>query len=185
MLLTLALGAARAEPTDIAALRVERTDDGLLLSAQVRFELPAPVEDALLKGIPMVFVAQAVVLRDRWYWYDKQVAEDIRYMRLSYQPLTRRWRLQVTSTPLGQNGGGALGQSFDTRDEALAAMQRISGWKVADSSEIDANARHEVVLDFRLELSQLPRPFQIGVVGQPEWSIAASRSVRLPPEGGR
>ena len=34
-------------------------------------EIPSAVEDALLKGIPMVFLAEADILRERWYWYDK------------------------------------------------------------------------------------------------------------------
>ncbi|TFY97545.1 DUF4390 domain-containing protein [Ramlibacter rhizophilus] len=175
---------ASAEPTDISVMQVERADKGLVLSAQVRFELPAVVEDALLKGIPMVFVAEATVLKDRWYWYDKEVAQATRYMRLSYQPLTRRWRLQVSSTPITA-GGLTLGQNFDAREEALAALQRISGWKIAADAEIDPGAVHRVVLRFALDVSQLPRPFQIGVVGQPEWSISATEAARVPPEGAR
>jgi len=182
--LVLMVLAVRAEPTDIASMQVERSDSGLSLAAQVRFELPHVIQDALAKGIPMVFVAEATVLRDRWYWYDKEVAEATRYMRLSYQPLTRRWRLQISGAPITANAL-TLGQNFDSREEALAAVQRISGWKIADADDIEPGARHSVVLRYRLDVSQLPRPFQIGVVGQPEWSIAASRSTRLAPEGGR
>jgi hypothetical protein len=58
--------------TDITQMRLERTEEGVFLSANVRFELPGVVEDALLKGISMYFVAEADVLRDRWYWYDKK-----------------------------------------------------------------------------------------------------------------
>ena len=79
----------------------------------------------------MFFVAEAGVFRDRWYWHDKQVALAARHMRLSYQPLTRRWRLVVSPTPIG-NSGLALSQTFDTREEALAAVQRISHWKIAE-----------------------------------------------------
>ena len=171
----------RAEPTDVAALEVARGEQGLLLSAQVRFELPSPVEDALLKGIPMVFVAEATVLRERWYWYDKEVAHAERYMRLSYQPLTRRWRLQAASGPISTSGL-SLGQNFETQEEALGAVQRIANWRISEPGEVDADARHLVVLRFRLDVSQLPRPFQIGVVGQSDWSISAVRAVRLSPE---
>ena len=119
---------APAPATEITQLRVERTDDGVLLSANVKFELPPVIDDALAKGIPMFFVAETVVFRDRWYWYDKQVSLVARHMRLSYQPLTRRWRLVVSSVPIG-NSGLALGQTFDTREEAMAAVQHISHWK--------------------------------------------------------
>jgi hypothetical protein len=184
LLLALALVVGAAAPAhaqaqaEVTQLKVERTEEGILLSAGVRFELPPVVEEALAKGIPMFFVAEATVYQDRWYWYDKRVAAVARHMRLSYQPLTRRWRLQVSSSPFGASGL-ALGQSFETRDEALAAVQRISQWKIAEASEVDADSRHNVDFRFRLDVSQLPRPFQIGAVGQAEWNISAARNQRL------
>jgi hypothetical protein len=184
-LLVLALP-ARADPTtaEITQLKIERSDEGILLSATVRFDLPPVVEDALEKGIPMFFVAEAAVFRDRWYWYDKQISYAARHMRLSYQPLTRRWRLVVSPTPIG-NSGGALGQTFDSREEALAAVQRISRWKIADQSEIDPEERHNVDFRFRLDVSQLPRPLQIGAVGHADWTISAARNQRLALESAR
>ncbi|MDF2466427.1 MAG: hypothetical protein K0Q43_4662 [Ramlibacter sp.] len=173
-----------APATEITQLRVERTDEGVLLSANVKFELPSVIDDALAKGIPMFFVAEAVVFRDRWYWYDKQVSVAARHMRLSYQPLTRRWRLVVSSAPIG-NSGLALGQTFDTREEAMAAVQHISHWKVAESTDLDPEARYNVDFRFRLDVSQLPRPFQIGAVGHADWNIAVMRNQRLSVESGR
>jgi hypothetical protein len=177
---------ARAEPpaTEITQLRLERGEDGVLLSANVKFELPTVIDDALAKGIPMFFTAEAVLFRDRWYWYDKQVASAARHMRLSYQPLTRRWRLVVSPTPIG-NSGLALGQTFDTREEAMAAVQRISHWKVAEVADLDPEARYNVDFRFRLDVSQLPRPFQIGAVGHADWNIAAMRNQRLSIESGK
>jgi Domain of unknown function (DUF4390) len=178
--------ALRADPapSEVAALRLERQDDGLYLNTSVSFELAAPIEDALLKGIPMFFVAEADVYRDRWYWTDRKVASVSRYIRLAYQPLTRRWRVNAAPTPGGTSGlGVALTQHFDTLPEAVASVRRITRWKIADAADIDAEARHNVEFRFRLDITQLPRPFQIGVVGQGEWNISVSRSQRL--ENGR
>ena len=169
---------------EVTQLNVERNEDGLLLSASVRFELPHAVDDALTKGIPMFFVAEASIYRDRWYWYDKRVAVASRHMRLAYQPLTRRWRLQVSSSPIGQSGL-VLGQTFDSRDEALAAVQRISRWRVAEPGDIDTEAVHYIDFRFRLDVSQLPRPFQIGAVGQSDWNIVAARNQRLQLDPSR
>ncbi len=169
---------------EVTQLRVERGEDGVLLSATVQFELPTVIDDALAKGIPMFFVAEAVLFRDRWFWYDRQVAAAARHMRLSYQPLTRRWRLVVSPMPIG-NSGLALGQTFDTREEALSAVQRISRWKIAETVDVDPEVRHNVDFRFRLDVSQLARPFQIGAVGQAEWNITAMRNQRLVIEGAR
>ena len=179
-------GAAWADPppTEITQLRLERGEEGVLLTAQVAFELPPVIDDALAKGIPMFFVAEAVLFRDRWYWYDKQVVSAERHMRLSYQPLTRRWRLVVSSMPIG-NSGLALGQTFDTREEAMAAVKHISHWKIAEPAAVDPDARYNVDFRFRLDVSQLPRPFQIGAFGHSDWNIAAMRNQRLALENPR
>eukprot|EP01041_Mallomonas_annulata_P037189 gene37189-60438_t len=50
---------------DIGQLKVERAEDGVYLSANVRFELPMPVEDALVKGIAMFFVVEADIYQSR------------------------------------------------------------------------------------------------------------------------
>ena len=184
MLLLLAFGLARADLGEVTQLRLERADEGVLLSSAVRFDLPPSVEDALLKGIPMFFVAEASLLRDRWYWYDKQVASAERHMRLSYQPLTRRWRLQVSAQPIGSSGQ-ALGQSFETQDEAMDAVKHVARWKIADVADLEPDARYSVDFRFRLDVSQLPRPFQIGAVGQADWSISVFRNQRVPAENTR
>jgi hypothetical protein len=175
---------AQVNSAEVTQLQVERTEEGVLLSASVRFDLPQVVDDALAKGIPMYFVAEASIYRDRWYWYDKRVAFATRHMRLAYQPLTRRWRLQVSSAPIG-NSGIVLGQNFESRDEALAAMRRISRWRIADAGELDPESAHNIDFRFRLDMSQLPRPFQIGAVGQAEWIILAVRNQRLVLEQPR
>ena len=175
---------AQVNAAEVTQLQVERTEEGVLLSAAVRFDLPQVVEEALEKGIPMFFVAEAAVYRQRWYWYDKRVAFATRHMRLAYQPLTRRWRLQVSAAPIG-GSGTVLGQSFDTREEALAAIQRVSRWRIADAADLDLDAAHTVDFRFRLDVSQLPRPFQIGAVGQAEWIILAVRTQPLVLETPR
>lgn len=181
-------GSARAEApmTEVSRLRFERAGEAVLLSAAVKFELPAAVEEALLKGIPMVFVAEADVFRERWYWTNKKVLSAERHMRLAYQPLTRRWRLNVASGLITNAGlGVALNQNFEALSDALAALQRLSRWKIADVSELDLEQRHLVEFRFRLDMSQLPRPFQIGTLGQTDWNISVSSSQALVLESGK
>jgi hypothetical protein len=171
--------AADGATAEVNALRVEHADNGLYLSASLNFELPAAVEEALLKGIPMTFVNEADVYRDRWYWYDKRVATATRSVRVAFQPLTRRWRVNVASGTVSSLATGmALTQHFDNLNDVLAVVRRISRWKIADLADIDADSRHNIDYRFKLDLLQLPRPLQIGVVGQNDWSINAQRNVR-------
>lgn len=175
---------AWAVQTSITELRVERRDEGLQLSAAVHFELPFAVEDALLKGIPMFFVVEADIYRERWYWTDPRVASATRTIRLAYQPLTRRWRINVAAGLISSSSGlrATLNQNHDSLAEAVASIQRIARWKIADIAEVAPDANYRLEFSFRLDLSQLPRPFQIGVVGQSDWTISAQLQERLRVE---
>ena len=179
--------AAQGHTASVTQLRLEQGDDGVYLYAAVQFELPALVQDVLDKGIAVHFVAEAEIYRERWYWADRKVAQVARHMRLAYQPLTRRWRLNVAPVPITGNAGFgiSLNQNFESLDEALDAVKRIGRLRLGDVADIGDDATHPVVFRFRLDTSQLPRPFQIGVVGLSEWDIATERSARLPMEKAR
>lgn len=177
---------AQALPAEITQLRVERSDEGVFLSAQIKFELSPVVEDALLKGIPVYFVAEVQLLRDRWYWYDKKLATAIRHIRLSYHPLTRRWRVSVMQGGGASGSSGvALSQNFESLHDAIVALSRLSRWKIAEASDVDPEARQNVDFSFKLDLSELPRPFQIGILGQNEWTVSVAKSQRLALEAAR
>lgn len=169
-----------AEPAEVTQLRLEGSHDSVLLNAALKLDLPVAVEEALLKGVAVFFVAEAEVYRERWYWADKKVAGVERHMRLVFHPLTRRWRLAVSPSVIANNGLGViLNQTFDSLEEAMAAVRRISGWRIADLSDIDPGARHRVEFRFRLDVSQLPRPLQIGALGQSDWALSTAASQRL------
>jgi hypothetical protein len=171
------------EEAQIKTLKLERTADGIYLSAQMQFELTPTVEDALLKGIPIFFVAQSDLMQARWYWYDRKIASVQRTMRLSYQPLTRRWRLTVAQGSLkDMQQTQAIGQQFDSLEEAMFAMRRIARWRVADPIPHDSDVRLDVVFRFELDLDKLPRPFQLGNVGLSDWIIATSAKATVPAE---
>ena len=179
-----AAGAATAQLTQ---LRTQSADDGIYLSANVDFELPNVVEDALLKGIPLFFVLEVEILRDRWYWTDLRVAAASRTIRLAYQPLTRRWRVNIGSGIIGSASSlrATFNQNYDTLADALSAVQRVARWKVAEPSDIRPGADHSLVFSFKLDLSQLPRPFQIGVAGQRDWTIAIESTQKMTLQAAR
>ncbi|MBD9666614.1 hypothetical protein J2738_000012 [Variovorax paradoxus] len=185
-LLPIAVAQGRVVPS-VTQMRLEQADDGVYLTAAVQFELPSLVEEVLDKGIAIYFVAEAEVFQERWYWTDRKVAQVTRHMRLAYQPLTRRWRLNVSPVPItGAAGFGvSLNQNFDSLADAMDAVKRVGRLRLGDAAEVGDEPLHQVVFRFRLDTSQLPRPFQIGVVGQADWNIVAERSAKLALEKQR
>ena len=152
---------------ELTQLSTERGDDGLLLSYTVRLELSKDVEDALYKGVAVVFVAEAELFKSRWYWYDKPKVRIVRRWRLAYQPLTRHWRLSFDG----------LSRSYNTLNEALGVMRRSSQWRISDN--VSGEGDHYVVFSFRLDTDELPRPMQIGLGGQNDWNLAVQRRVTV------
>lgn len=167
-------------PVELHALKLERQDTALYMSANWQFELPSALADALLKGITLYFVTEVEISQERWYVYNQRVARSERYVRLFYQPLTRRWRVNISPQPFNVSGlGMSLGQSYDSAEEAIAAVQRIVQWRIANASDYNPDAKQTISINFKLDLKQLPRPLQIGAVGQSDWNIAYSKTQRL------
>ena len=175
---------AQLPAAEVTQLRLERGDDGVYLSAAVEFELPQGVEDVLDKAVAVHFVAEAEIYRERWYWTDPRVASAARTIRLAYQPLTRRWRVNIATGLISSSAGlrATLNQNYETLPEALSAIRRVSRWKIAEGADVAPDAKHRLDFSFRLDLSQLPLPFQIGMAGQSEWNIAAQVREQLKLE---
>ena len=183
LLLTLlmCLGMAYADnAVQVDDFQLQRNEEGIYLSTRLNFELPPSLEDALNRGMPLSFVMQADVVRERWYWADKLVNRTERYVRLSYQPLSKRWRIYVSAQPIQSTGlGVSLGQSYDSLPEALQNIQRISRWRIADLPAIETTTKQRLEFRFRLDLSQLPQPLQFGAFGGTGWGLDYLHSLKL------
>ncbi|MEY3673472.1 MAG: hypothetical protein RJB47_180, partial [Pseudomonadota bacterium] len=66
-LLLLSLGMAQAQTqsngVQLTDFQIENGEDGVYLNANLAFELPASLEDALTRGMPVNLLMQATVLR--------------------------------------------------------------------------------------------------------------------------
>jgi hypothetical protein len=185
LMAVLCLGSAWAQTSsvELTELMPVRKDNALLLNAQLKLELGPAVEDALIKGLAVHFVVEAEVLRERWYWTDKKTGAASRYYRLAFQPLTRRWRLNVSSEPISGTGlAGSISQNFETLAEALSVIRRQSAWKIADAQSLDPDARQRLRYEFKLDVTQLPRPFQIAAGNQADWNLQVIKTLRLSEE---
>jgi hypothetical protein len=156
---------------ELVALSAQQSDEGVLLNYAVRFELSRDIEQALRRGVAVVFVAQAELMRSRWYWLDESRAVATRRWRLGYQPLTRQWRLNVDG----------LSRHFSQLSEALDVVRRGTRWRIADAVTPGDEPEHHVDFSFKLDTDELPRPLQIGLGTPTSWDLSAQRSVRLAP----
>jgi hypothetical protein len=169
-LLALIPGGARAEGIELALLSTRKADDGLELSFTTRFELSRAADDALHKGVPLYFVAEATVLRNRWYWRDARVARAERVWRLEWYALLRQYRVST----------GGLHQSFATLDEALTMLRGQSAWRIAEPKDIEDSGSYYLEFSYKLDVSQLPRPMQIGL--QTGFALSTEQKRNFAPD---
>ncbi len=160
---------AAAQGVELTALQTNREEGALTLEFTARLELPRAVEEALQRGVPFYFVAEAQLLRNRWYWRDERVARVQRSWRVAYQPLTSSWRV----------GLGGLNQNYPSLAEALASATRSAGWKLADLAQLDPDKNYYLEFSYRLDSAQLPGPMQFGLGGQGDWAVGASRVIKV------
>ena len=177
MLLLAPLPGAADERIGVMAAALEPQEDGasrgIVLNATFEFELPQALEEAVQKGIALYFNIEFELFRKRWYWLDRRVASETLTYRLSYSPLTRQYRL----------ARGGLSQPFDSLEEALALVKSVRNWKVADRAQLSSRDDHDAQVRMRLDVSQLPKPFQVNAITSREWSLASDwREIQVTAE---
>ncbi|MDO4769379.1 MAG: DUF4390 domain-containing protein [Brachymonas sp.] len=164
----------------ITDVRFDLGEDGVRMSGNIRFTVSTHLQETLERGVPVYFLFETQTTRSRWYWAGKVVNSNKRYVRLLYQPLTRRWRVNVSSEPIHRGSVGVLlSQNFDSLESALSAVRRISSWQVLTAEQWSADHNYTVRVRLRLDISQLGQTFQGGPAWQSEWGLDVERDFSL------
>lgn len=154
---------ARADRIDVKKAALEAAENGYVLEADFEIALTHPLEEALNKGVPLYFTFDFELIRPRWYWFNEKIAGARQQYRLSYNALTRQYRVAVRT----------LHQNFATLAEALEFMSRVRLGEIAEPGALSRGNTYTAAVRLRLDTSQLPRPFQITAVGSRDWSISS------------
>lgn len=165
---SLAVPVLQAAEVDILQAQLEKADDGYRLNASYSFTLHRPLEDALNRGVPLYFTTDVELTRPRWYWFDENTLHAHRTVRLSYNVLTRQYHAAVS---------GGLWQSFPSLDEALALIQRPGRWVVAEPGALKPGATYNVAVRMHLDITQLPKPFQVNALNDSDWRLSSDWKV--------
>ncbi len=154
---------ASAEGIKLKSADLERVDNDWLLNATFQIELTPGLEDAVQKGVVLYFQTEFDLTRSRWYWFDEKPALAQRQTRLSYQPMTQQYRI----------ASGGFTFSAKTMFEALQAVGSIGGWRVVDGNQIDSNKTYTAAIRMTLDLSKLPKPFQVNALNNRDWNVTS------------
>jgi Domain of unknown function (DUF4390) len=156
-------GAALAEGIALRSAALQASEDGYQLDASFDIHLSPVVLEALNKGLPLYFISEFELTRPRWYWFDEVVARRELQYKLSYNALTRQFRL----------ASGALYQNFDSLEDALRVLSSIRGRQVAEKDALKKGEEYTAGVRLRLDVSQLPKPFQVSALTSREWDLSS------------
>ena len=153
--------AAQADTIAIRSVELRAVDDAWVLNAEFELAINPTLEEALQKGIPLYFVFEFELLRPRWYWLDEKVLTFSTQHRVSYNALTRQYRVAT----------GLLGQTFDSLDEVERFLSRVNSRQVASLDQLTKGTRFDAAVRLRLDVNALPKPFQVSALASREWSL--------------
>lgn len=141
-------------------------DGGYALDARYDIGLTSTLEDALVHGLTLAFVTEFELTYQRWWTlnlWNKTVSEKRQQHRLSYNALTRQYRLS----------SGALHQSFDTVSAALAVLGRVRMNPAVHTQDIENDRVYIAALRLRLDTAELPKPLQVDALASRDWDLSS------------
>ena len=162
-----------ADEIEVTEVQLSGTEEGLALSADFALELNPRLAEAVANGVALYFLVEFELTRRRWYWFDEKAAARRLQIRLSYNALSRHYRLST----------GVLQQNYGTLEEALNVLRRVRGWVVLDRPASLADANYDAAVRMRLDVTLLPKPFQLSALTSRELNLESpwKRFTYRPP----
>lgn len=153
----------RADTIPVVSAQLRTEEGEVLLSAEFDFALTPALEQALDKGIPLYFTIDVEISRSRPLWFPEKIAEWSITYRVSYSSLTRQYRV----------ASGPFGQAFESLEDVQRFIGHVTSRPVARADDLTKGVRYEVALRERLDVNQLPKPFQINALASREWQLSS------------
>lgn len=165
---------AAAEGISLNKAEMRLDEDGYHLSAVYDISLTQVMQQALSRGIPLYFVGEFSLTRPRWYWLNDKVFLGEQTIKLSYNVLTRQYRISR----------GALFQNFTSFEDALNILSRQNSQAIpvellkkkdgyfAEWTEwIKREGNYVAAVRLRLDNTQLPKLLQMNALSGSDWTL--------------
>lgn len=160
VLLFLYASLACADGIEVNKAEMRSSEDGYQLAADFDVNFSYQVQQALSLGVPLYFIGEFTLTRSRWYWLDEQVFQSEQSVKLSYNVLTRQYRISR----------GSLFQNFASLEEMMRILARQSSSYIpSEATKKDGNYIASVRL--RLDTKQLPKLMQVNVLTSKDWEL--------------
>ena len=169
--LWLGISAVCAEGITVRKTEARFSDGNYQLSADFDMSLNFVVDQALTRGVPLYFITEFTLIRPRWYWLDEVIAKNEQTAKLSYNKLTRQYRITR----------GSLFQNFSSLGDALRIISHQSAAPIdvtllqnnndSIATMLSQKGDYIAATRMRLDVTQLPKPLQVNALATQDWNF--------------
>lgn len=154
-----------AQEITVGAASTRLVDNVFRLDADLEYELPQSILDALDNGVVLTMVLDIEVYRPRDYLWDDELASLEQRYQVQYHALTEQYLLR------NLNSGSQ--DVYPTLDAALFFMGRVRELPVIDVQLLEASTDYRVRIRSRLDFGSLPVPLQLRAYVSRDWWLRA------------
>jgi len=149
-----------AEGISVRKTEVRFSDGNYQISAGFDISLNFVVDQALTLGVPLYFITEFTLIRPRWYWLDEVIATNEQTAKLSYNKLTRQYRIKR----------GSLYQNFSSLGDALRIISHQTAAPI-DATLLSQKVDYIAAIRMHLDVTQLPKPLQVNALANQDWDF--------------
>jgi hypothetical protein len=152
---------AHADIIVVKSAEIRADEDDYVLNAEFDLAINATLDEALHRGVPLYFVLETEIARPRWFWFDDKVIASTTHYRIAWNALTRQYRVS----------SGLIVQTLYSLDEVERFLSRVNSRPIAKRDQLQKGSRYDAAVRLRLDVTQLPKPFQVDALASREWSL--------------
>jgi hypothetical protein len=136
----------------------------LSMDIDMSLQLNDSMRQALSRGVPLFFSIDLEIDQPRWWWFNKTIVDTSLVRRLSYNTLTRSWRVST----------GNLSIPVTSYEDAVRQMTQVRDWPITLSDRFEPDVQYVGRVRMRLDSDQLARPLQLNPINRNDWSLSSA-----------
>ena len=152
----------------IAEIIVNKNDDGkqIEIEYELSYQMHEEFEKIIDKGISINILEEIKIIKEKNYFFDKEIASQINYKRIEYHPLIKKYYFYERSEK----------KSYLSLTELIVDINKKRELQLKiDKKDINNNL---LIINWRIEQNSLPKSLQLNLK-KPDWFVLKTLTYSL------
>lgn len=152
----------------IAEIIVNKNDDGkqIQIEYELNYQMHEEFEKIIDKGISINILEEIKIIKERDYFFDKEIASQKNYKRIEYHPLIKKYYFYERSEK----------KSYLSLNELIVDINKKRKLQLKlDKNDINNNL---LIINWRIEQNSLPKSLQLNLK-KPDWFVLKTLTYSL------